>query len=127
MAEYLVTHLTRYTYSEKVSHCHNIGYLMPQSDGRQSSSGTEINVQPRPQIFNERSDYFGNRFCYFSVEDPHSELEVVSKTRVSTAPVPFTDWMLTLGRVILAGVGIGLFYTLISAALASITSRRAAA
>ena len=42
-------------------------------------------------------------------------------------PVGFTDWMLTLGRVILAGVGIGLFYTLISAALASITSRRAAA
>ena len=95
MADYLVTHLTRYTYSEKVSHCHNIGYLMPQSDGRQTCSGTEITVQPRPQIFNERSDYFGNRFCYFSVEDPHSELEVLSKTRVSTASVPFTDWMLT--------------------------------
>lgn len=95
MAEYLVTHLTRYTYSEKVSHCHNIGYLMPQSDGRQSCSGTEITVQPRPQIFNERNDYFGNRFCYFSVEDPHSELEVLSKTRVTTSAVAFTDWMQT--------------------------------
>lgn len=95
MAEYLITHLTRYTYSEKVSHCHNIGYLMPQSDGRQSCSGTEITVQPRPQIFNERNDYFGNRFCYFSVEDPHNELEVLSKTRVSTMAVAFTDWMQT--------------------------------
>ncbi len=95
MADYLVTHLTRYTYSEKVSHCHNIGYLMPQSDGRQSCSGTEITVHPHPQIFNERSDYFANRFCYFSVEDPHSELEVVSKTRVSTTTVAFTDWTQT--------------------------------
>lgn len=93
MAEYLVTHLTRYTYSEKVSHCHNIGHLLPQSDARQSCSATEIRVSPRPQIFNERSDYFGNRFCYFSVEDPHSELEVLSKTRVSTTPVAFYDYL----------------------------------
>lgn len=87
MAEYWVTHLTRYTYSENVSHCHNIAHLLPQSDGRQNCSPTEIKVSPLPRIFNERSDYFGNRFCYFSVEEPHSELEVLTKTRVSTAPV----------------------------------------
>lgn len=84
MAEYVVTHLTRYTYSEKVSHCHNIGYLMPQSDNRQECSSTEITVNPRPQIFNERRDYFGNRFCYFSIENPHNEIEVTGRTRVVT-------------------------------------------
>ena len=92
VAEYEVTHLTRYTYSEKVSHCHNIGYLIPQSDARQTCSAQSIAISPRPQIRAEHDDYFGNRFCYFSVEEAHRELEVVSKTRISTQPAQARDW-----------------------------------
>lgn len=84
MAEYEVTHTTRYSYSERVSHCHNIGYLTPQSDARQVCQDTQIIVNPYPTSLFQHSDYFGNRFYYFSIEAPHEALEVVGKTRVTT-------------------------------------------
>lgn len=84
MAEYSVTHTTRYTYSEKVSHCQNIGYLSPQSDARQTCSPTEISVEPATVVLAEHTDYFGNRVCYFAVEEPHTELVVTGRTRVTT-------------------------------------------
>jgi transglutaminase-like putative cysteine protease len=92
MAEYEVTHTTRYAYSEKVSHCHNIGYLAPQSDAHQTCRNTTINVFPQPQVLTQHEDYFGNRFYYFSVEVPHNSLEVVGKTHVSTMPLSFSNW-----------------------------------
>lgn len=92
MAEYEVTHTTRYTYSEKVSHCHNIGYLAPQSGTHQDCRDSGISVSPYPTILRQHTDYFGNKFYYFSVEEPHDELEVVGKTRVITKPNMFTAW-----------------------------------
>jgi transglutaminase-like putative cysteine protease len=92
MAEYEVTHTTRYTYSERVSHCHNVGYLAPQSDDHQECRDSGISVSPYPTILRQHNDYFGNKFYYFSVEEPHEELEVVGKTRVITRANPFTDW-----------------------------------
>lgn len=88
MAEYEVTHKTRYKYSERVNHCHNIGYLAPQSDYRQICRDTRVTVSPQPTILREHQDYFGNRFYYFSVEEPHQELEVIGQTRIITQPVP---------------------------------------
>lgn len=91
MAEYEVTHTTRYTYSEKVSHCHNVGYLAPQSDAHQECRESGITVSPYPTILRQHNDYFGNKFYYFSVEEPHDRLEVVGKTRVITRPGPALD------------------------------------
>lgn len=84
MAEYEVTHTTVYSYSEKVSHCQNIAYLLPQSDARQSCEKTEIAISPQPTISADHTDYFGNRFRYFSVEQPHLQLSVTAKTRIRT-------------------------------------------
>lgn len=42
-------------------------------------------------------------------------------------PSSFSDWLLTLLRVLLVGGAISLFYTLLSAAVSSITTRRTAA
>ncbi|MBN8222737.1 MAG: transglutaminase family protein [Spirochaetes bacterium] len=92
MAEYEVTHTTRYTYSEKVSHCHNVGYLAPQSDAHQDCRDSGISVSPYPTILRQHNDYFGNKFYYFSVEEPHDRLEVVGKTRVVTRPSTFDAW-----------------------------------
>ncbi len=92
MAEYEVTHTTRYTYSERVSHCHNVGYLAPQSDAHQECRDSGISVSPYPTILRQHNDYFGNKFYYFSVEEPHDELEVVGKTRVITKPNLFNAW-----------------------------------
>lgn len=96
MAEYEVTHKTRYRYTERVNHCHNIGYLAPQSDSRQTCVDTRVTVSPQPTILKEHKDYFGNRFYYFSVEEPHDELEVVGQTRITTQPANTqVDWELS--------------------------------
>jgi len=42
-------------------------------------------------------------------------------------PSGFADWASTIGRVLAAGVGIALFHTMVSCAISSITTRRAAA
>ncbi len=87
MAEYEVTHTTRYTYTEKVNHCQNIAYLAPQSDSRQTCRNSSVFVSPYPTILNQHQDYFGNKYYYFSVEEAHSALEVVGKTQVITMPL----------------------------------------
>lgn len=92
MAEYEVTHTTHYRYTEKVSHCQNIAYLLPQSDERQECRQTSVEIEPQPTQRAEHTDYFGNRFCYFSVESPHDELKVTARTRISTQTPVFKDW-----------------------------------
>jgi transglutaminase-like putative cysteine protease len=92
MAEYEVTHSTVYSYSEEVSHCQNIAYLLPQSDARQSCERTEISISPFPAVSADHTDYFGNRFRYFSVEKPHRQLSVTAKTRIRTENPTQNDW-----------------------------------
>lgn len=92
MAEYEVTHSTVYSYSEKVSHCQNIAYLLPQSDARQSCERTEISISPFPAVSADHTDYFGNRFRYFSVEQPHRQLSVTAKTRIRTENLTENNW-----------------------------------
>lgn len=92
MAEYQVTHTTHYRYTEKVSHCQNIAYLLPQSDDRQQCRQTSVEILPQPTAIAEHTDYFGNRFCYFSVENPHDELSVTAKTQITTNTSAFGSW-----------------------------------
>jgi transglutaminase-like putative cysteine protease len=84
MAEYEITHTTVYSYSENVSHCQNIAYLLPQSDARQTCEKTEITLSPQPAISADHTDYYGNRFLYFAVEQPHRQLSVTAKTHIRT-------------------------------------------
>lgn len=84
MAEYEVTHSTVYSYAEKVTHCQNIAYLLPLSDAHQECDKTEITISPSPAVNADHTDYFGNRFRYFSVEQPHRQLSVTAKTRIRT-------------------------------------------
>jgi transglutaminase-like putative cysteine protease len=84
MAEYEITHTTEYNYSENVSHCQNIAYLLPQSDARQTCEKTEITISPQPATSAHHTDYYGNHFLYFAVEQPHRQLSVTAKTRIRT-------------------------------------------
>lgn len=88
MAEYEVTHTTRYNYSEKVGHCQNIAYLTVQSDNRQTCKNSSVFVSPYPTILNQHQDYFGNKYHYFSVEEAHNALEVIARTNVVTKALP---------------------------------------
>ena len=88
--KYYIAHTTVYTYSEPVTLCHNIAHLVPRHHPFQRVARVQFRVEPRPEVFTERDDFFGNRATYFTVQKQHRRLEVhvESEVTVSTAPRP---------------------------------------
>lgn len=83
---YLVTHTTRYRYSETVNLCHNEVRLGPRELPHQVCTRQLLEVTPRPSSFRERTDFFGNRVHYFSIQVPHQELTVTATSHVRLSP-----------------------------------------
>jgi transglutaminase-like putative cysteine protease len=88
MPTYSIHHLTRYTYDQPVSVCHNLTHLVPRVTQRHQWRYADIEVTPTPAIRAERLDYFGNRLTFFAIQQPHRELEVVAKSQVELEPTP---------------------------------------
>jgi transglutaminase-like putative cysteine protease len=44
-------------------------------------------IQPGPATLTERVDYFGNALCFFTVQEPHRELVVETRSEVERDPV----------------------------------------
>ncbi|RHX85581.1 transglutaminase family protein [Leptospira stimsonii] len=91
MAEYTVKHVTRYSYQEEVSHCHNLAHMCPVTNHHQDCKDLKLRVHPGPSVSGYRKDYFGNLVYSFSVEDSHQSLEIVSESKVSTHPIDYGD------------------------------------
>jgi len=92
---YHIKHLTRYEYAEPVVKCLNLAHVIPRNSHRQRCEQHRIQVNPTPQTRHERTDYFGNRFFYFSIERAHHALEVSSESWVdvkSDAALPSLDF-----------------------------------
>jgi transglutaminase-like putative cysteine protease len=47
-----------------------------------------VEVSPRPRVYHERKDSFGNRVAYFSVEQSHTLLQVTARSEVELSPLP---------------------------------------
>lgn len=75
---YSVTHTTLYQYSETVDLCHNIAILSPRDTPEQQCLSFNLNITPRPEIIEEYEDFFGNKVCYFVVEQEHEALSVTA-------------------------------------------------
>ncbi len=82
---YRVTHTTKYTYEGRVSLCHNESRLTPRNLPFQTCSNCIVSVDPWPKFITERVDFFGNTTHYFSIENPHHELNVTAVSYVTTA------------------------------------------
>ncbi len=80
---YRVQHTTRYEYDEPVTVCHNIAHLNPRSTPRQHCAYTRIDIQPLPVTTTTRQDYFGNSLCYFTIQQPHSELTITATSDIT--------------------------------------------
>lgn len=90
--DYRVRHKTRYVYSNPVSLCHNEVRLIPANMPRQTVIGTPVfDIDPKPSARRERNDYFGNRVCYFAIQQTHKELSVVVASRVRVNAQPISD------------------------------------
>jgi transglutaminase-like putative cysteine protease len=85
---YKVRHVTRYRYADAVSSSQHDLHLLPREFVGQHCLSCKLDIQPRPLIFRERVDYFGNRATYVALATPHSELVVVADSLVAVDDVP---------------------------------------
>ncbi len=84
--KYRVIHRTEYEYSDTANVCHNIAHIAPRADTRQHCSSHFLSIVPQPSVIEERSDHFGNRLCYFSIEKPHRSMVVTATSLVDVRP-----------------------------------------
>jgi transglutaminase-like putative cysteine protease len=84
--KYQVTHSTKYVYQDIVSLSHNILRLTPRNLPSQSCSEHFLEVTPVPLSINNHTDYFGNPYKAFSLEEPHQELTVSASSIVTVEP-----------------------------------------
>ena len=82
---YRIVHRTTYEYSEPVSVSHHAARIKPRSTPIQDRQDWELLIEPAPAVRKMRSDYFGNRVCFFSIQEIHERLEVTATSRVSVA------------------------------------------
>ena len=81
-----IAHRTEYVYSDPVSVSHHLAHVVPRNSSTQTCLSRELTISPEPAIRRERVDWFGNRSVYFSVQEPHSRLLVLSKAVVEVLP-----------------------------------------
>ena len=79
---YNVTHRTTYKYAYPVSVGDHVACLKPRSFAHNRLLGNTLLIRPTPVTLTERRDYFGNLLCFFTVEEPHKELVVESRSQV---------------------------------------------
>ena len=79
---YKVNHRTTYKYVYPVSAGNHVACLQPRSTPANNVLRHRLEVQPTPVTLTERTDYFGNSLCLFTVEEPHKQLIVEALSEV---------------------------------------------
>lgn len=83
---YRVVHRTAYGYDTPVSASYGETHLHPRETGFQQCFQAAVAVEPFPEHYRERRDFFGNRAAHFEVLEPHTELVVTATSLVEVAP-----------------------------------------
>lgn len=91
---YKIVHTTEYTYREPISLCHNIARLIPRTVNGQICHKSVINISPKPEIYNEYEDFFGNTLAYFAIQQEHMKLTVTvtSDIEIGTDVLPHDQY-----------------------------------
>jgi transglutaminase-like putative cysteine protease len=79
---YRIVHRTTYKYKYPVSVGNHVACLKPRTLQNHQLARNELRIQPFPATRTERVDYFGNLLCFFTVQEPHKELVVESRSEV---------------------------------------------
>ncbi|UAY51305.1 transglutaminase family protein [Ferruginibacter albus] len=79
---YIVTHTTTYQYDESVGLCYNIVRLLPRNTATQLCARANIDIQPKPDVYNEYEDFFGNKLVYFAIQQEHKILTVTVRSEI---------------------------------------------
>ena len=79
---YRIFHRTTYEYKHPVSVGTHVACLKPRALPHHHLAHSELRIQPRPATRTERVDFFGNRLCFFTIQEPHRELVVEARSEV---------------------------------------------
>lgn len=79
---YRITHRTEYVYEQEVRASYGQLHLLPRELPGQRCRRAEVRVEPLPDVYRERIDFFGNRAGYFSLHEPHTRLSVTAESVV---------------------------------------------
>jgi len=85
---YRVTHRTEYRYATDVVPSYSQLHLVPRELVGQRLRSSEVRIQPSPEYFSERLDYFGNRVAYAAIQEPHRLLTVTADSVVEIGDRP---------------------------------------
>ncbi len=91
MTNYQVRHRTTYRYKRHVAYSRLIAHLAPRATARQRPLTFDVDVKPWPVERRQRSDFFGNTTNWFTIDEPHDVLEVVSESQVAVDAPPAFD------------------------------------
>jgi transglutaminase-like putative cysteine protease len=84
---YKITHRTLYEYAAPVTVSQHVTRLEPRGSYTQACETFALKIYPEPTLRMSRPDYFGNRLCFFTIQEIHSQLEIITHSRVTvTAP-----------------------------------------
>jgi len=73
---YRVDHTTAYHYDQEVSCSYGQVHLLPRNAPGQRCDHSDVVIDPPPEDYRERSDFFGNRVAYFEIRTAHRDLSV---------------------------------------------------
>jgi transglutaminase-like putative cysteine protease len=79
---YEVTHRTEYQYQSDVSDSYGQLHLLPREFPGQRCRSTEVVIEPEPEDYAVRVDFFGNRVSFLAIHAPHRALRVTAKSVV---------------------------------------------
>jgi transglutaminase-like putative cysteine protease len=85
---YHITHRTLYEYAAPVTVSHHVARLEPCSSHGQTCERFSLKIFPDPALRKEHSDYFGNRLCFFAIQEIHRQLEIITHSRVTVHAAP---------------------------------------
>jgi len=89
--KYRVIHTTEFSYDAQVGLCHNEARLQPHELPYQKVLASALQIDPVPYDYYERLDCFGNRTCYFSIQQPHDQLVVTATSEVEVLAPELLD------------------------------------
>jgi transglutaminase-like putative cysteine protease len=82
-----VTHETHYRYQPAVETAQHVAYLQPLNHAAQNLMSHTLTINPQPAQERNLPDVYGNARCFFSLQAPHDELLVTTRSLVSTRSV----------------------------------------
>ncbi len=79
---YKIVHKTTYRYKSPVVLGDHVACLTPRNLPHHRCVRNDLRITPHAEC-KERTDYFGNQLCFFTVQEPHSRLVVEARSEVA--------------------------------------------